>query len=167
MKHLKSFKIFEEIDTDSGTDNKMRQFSPKMVEYAKKYEQLLAKAGVKLISKNVHSNDESRKLRAEAIQKIQSGDEKAYGIMEWSDDICKSFQIITPEKGFEVVGAPKTAYHVYINFKEGDKFASLEIYNSPNESKSLYMKRDGEVLLQWNDYENEIKGTLSNKVGNL
>ena len=38
MKHLKPFKVFEELDTDAKTDNKMRQNSSKFVEMAKKYE---------------------------------------------------------------------------------------------------------------------------------
>lgn len=103
MKYLKSFKVFEEIDIDVATDNKMRDTSLKIVEVAKKYEQLLFKSGVKIISKNIESDDESANLRQEAIKRIKEGDEFAYGIMKWSGDICQSFQIISPVRGFEVI----------------------------------------------------------------
>jgi len=163
MRHLKSFKLFEELDTDSATDNKMRTNSKNLVDAAKKYEQLLAKEGIKLISKNVSSSDEARKLRSEAINKIKSGDKNAYGLMQWSGDICQDFQIITPEKGIEVVGAPKYGNNVDIKYTQYDNWASLEYYNSPNEVKSLYMMADGDVLFQWDSYEKKSKGSLAGK----
>lgn len=167
MKHLKSFKLFEEVDTDSVTNNKMRDTSKKMVDAAKKYEQQLVKSNIKFISKSTNSSEESRKLRAEAIKKIQEGDKNSYGIMQWSGDICQSFQIISPLSGKEIIAAPKYAHKMKINCTVAENFIALEVYNSPNDSTSLYMEKDGEVLYQWKEAENFQGGKLVNKVTSL
>jgi hypothetical protein len=35
------------------------------------------------------------------------------------------------------------------------------VYNTPENAKSLYMEVDGEVLFQWDSYENKAKGKLA------
>ena len=174
MKHLKlfeDFKLNEEIDIDSGTDNKMREANDKMTKGAKKLEAELTKLGLKFVSKNTTSEDEYRKLRAEALEKIKAGDDKmAYGIMKWTqnNDICQSFTIVVPEKGIEFLRQPIVNTGIAVSYKESpQKWATIDIYNSPGgkgQSKSLYMEVDGEVLYQWDDYENKSKGKLSNKM---
>ena len=162
MKHLKSFKIFEEIDIDYATDNKMKQNTQSFVDAAKRYEQLLSKESIKLISKNTSSSDESRKLRQEAIKKIKDGDKNAYGIMQWSGDICQSFQIISPLTGQKIVAAPKYKHHAKIHCTIAEDFISLDVYNSPSDATSLYMEKDGEVLYQWKEIEKFQGGKLKN-----
>lgn len=174
MKHLKlfeNFKLNEEIDIDSGTDNKMREANDRMTKGAKKLEAELTKLGLKFVSKNTNSGDENKKLRAEALEKIKSGDEKmAYGIMTWTsnNDIFQSFTIVVPEKGIEFLRQPITSsgFKIYYNESPGE-WATIDIYNSPGgkgQSSSLYQEVDGEVLYQWDDYENKSKGKLSNKI---
>lgn len=167
MKYLKNYRTFEELDVDSGTDRKMRENSKKMVDVAKKYEQSLTKEGIKMITKNTKETEESRKLRKEAIDKVKGGDENAYGIMQWSDDICQSFTIISPVSGKEIVAAPKYAGQVQINCTVAKDFVTLDVYNSPNESKSLYMEDDGEVLFQWSEIPKVSQGKLKNKATQL
>jgi hypothetical protein len=169
MKYLKDFKMFEELDVDNATDNKMRTNSKKIVDIAKKYEQLLSKEGVKMNTRNTQETEESRKLRKEAIDKIKGGDKNAYGIMQWSSsgDICQSITIISPVSGSEVVAAPKYAGEMNINCTVAEDFVTLDVYNSPNESKSLYMESDGEVLFQWSEKPKVSQGKLANKATQL
>ena len=167
MKYLKDFKMFEELDVDYATDNKMRANSKKIVDIAKKYEQLLGKEGVKMNTRNTQETDESRKLRKEAIDKIKGGDKNAYGTMQWSGDICQSITIVSPVSGSEVVAAPKYAGEVDINCTVAKDFVVLDIYNSPNQSKALYMESDGEVLFQWSEKPKVSQGKLANKATQL
>lgn len=170
LKLFENFQVNEEIDTDSATDNKMREQSPKMVEQAKKIQSMLKE--FKFISKDVSSSDDSNKLRKEAIEKVkEEGCKDVYGIMQWSGQICKSFSIIAPDACAEVLRIPfyGWARKIYYNEIPG-KFCTLEVYNNPGgkgESKSLYMESDGEVLFQWDDYENISKGKLANKAKQL
>lgn len=167
MKHLKTYKMFEELDIDYETDNKMKNNSKRMVDSAKKYEQSLSKVGVKMNTKNTQSTEESRKLREEAINKIKAGDENTYGIMQWSSDICQSFTIISPSSGIEIISAPKYAGQMQINCTVAKDFVTLDVYNSPNESKALYMESDGEVLFQWGDNPKVSQGKLAGKATQL
>lgn len=167
MKKLKYLRLFEEIDVDAGTDRKMRENSKKMVDAAKKYEQSLTKEGIKVISKNSQSTEDSRKLREDAIKRIKDGDENAYGIMQWSDDICQSFQILSPVSGKEIVSAPRYAGEMRIYGNVAKDFVSLEVYNSPSESKALYMETDGEVLFQWSEKPQVSQGKLANQAKQL
>jgi hypothetical protein len=173
MKYLElfeNFRVNEEIDIDSSTDNKMREQSPRMVKQAKEIQSMLKE--FKFISKNVSSSDDSNKLRKEAIEKVkEKGCKDVYGIMQWSGQICQSFSIIAPSDCAEVLRIPfySGGRKIYYNETPG-KFCTLEVYNSPGgkgESKSLYMESDGEVLFQWDDYENKSKGKLSSKARQL
>jgi hypothetical protein len=162
---MKYLKLFEEMDIDSKTDNRMRDANKRMEEGAKKLQAGLQKLGIKFISKNTNSSDDSRKLRQEAIKKIQGGDENAYGIMQWTsdNDICQSIQIIVPAKGIEFLRIPIIASNLKISYNEvPGQWGALEVYNSPGEKEasSLYMQYDGEVIFQWNDYENTSKGSF-------
>jgi len=175
MKHIKLFENFtsksrrsklnEEMDIDSGTDNKMRDATPKMEEEAKKIKSLLEKKGLKFQSKNSSSSNESNKLRQDAIVEVQKeGFNGAFGIMQWSDDICQSFCIIGPASAIEVLQQPLYKFGRRINYTEKrGKYCILDVYNSPSESKSIYMETDGEVLFQWDDRENVTKGKLKDK----
>lgn len=167
MKHLKTFKIFEEIDVDAGADLKLKSNSKRMEEAAKKYEQLLTKEGIKMMTKNSQSTDDTRKLREEAIKKVKDGDKNAYGIMQWSSDICQSFTIVSPVSGSEVVAAPKFASQMKINGTVSKDCVVLDVYNTTTEATSLYMEADGEVLFQWNEREKSGKGKLANKATQL
>ena len=167
MKYLKHFQVFEEIDIDYATDNKMKTNCERMVNAAKKYEQSLSKENIKMITKNTQETEESRKLRKEAIDKIKDGDKNAYGIMQWSGDICQSFTIISPISGSEIVAAPKYAGEMRINCNVSKDLVSLDVYNSPNESTALYMEADGEVLFQWSEKPKVSQGKLSNKATQL
>jgi hypothetical protein len=153
-----------EMDTDTGTNNRMRENSPKMVKIAKQYESLLNQAEVKIQTANSQSAEDSKRLREEAISKIENGENRAYGIMQWSDDICQSLQIISPRLGFDVLRIPKYSTGFSVSYRENDDFSSLEIYNTPNQSKSIYMEADGDVLFQMDDYEKSAKGTMANKI---
>lgn len=167
MKKLKYLKLYEEIDVDAGMDIKMRENSKKLIEVAKKYEQLLSKEGIKMNVKNTQSDQDSRKLREEAINKIKEGDKNAYGISKWVGDICQSFTIVSPVDGKEVVSAPRYAGGIHINCTIAKDFVSLDVYNSPNESKALYMEADGEVLFQWSETPKVSQGKLVNKAKQL
>jgi hypothetical protein len=169
MKYLKLFENFrlnEEIDIDSGADNKMREQSPKMVEQAKKIQSTLK--GLKFTSKDVSDNDEKDKLWKEAIQKVKEKEcKEAYGIMKWSGSICQSFSIIAPASAIEILRQPLYGWARKIYYRETPgEFCTLEVYNNPGgkgDSTSLYMQSDGEVLFQWDDYENVAKGKLKDK----
>jgi hypothetical protein len=173
MRYLKVFKKFsmnEEIDVDSETDNKMKNESSRMVEQAKKIQSMLK--DLKFITKNVSTSDEKSKLWKEAIEKVkQQGCKEVYGIMLWSGDICQSFSIVSPASGIEILRQPfySGSRKIYYNETPGE-FCTLEVYNSPGgkgSSKSLYMEKDGEVLFEWDDYENKSKGKLSSKARQL
>lgn len=163
MKHLKSFKVFEEIDTDAKTDNKMRQNSSKFVDMAKKYESSLRQKGVKMVSKDVRDDNEKNKLWKEALEKIQGGEDKvAYGLMKWSGDICQSFSIISPVGGIEILRKPFTGFDMTISYREEPtKWCTLSVLNTPDTGKSTYVEADGDVLFQWDSYENKAKGKLA------
>ena len=167
MKYLKNFKVFEEIDVDAGADLKLASNSKRMVDSAKKYEQSLSKLGIKMITKNTSSTEESRKLREEAINKVKEDDKNAYGIMQWSGDICQSFTIISPVSGSEVVASPKYSSQMRINGTVSKDFVILDVYNTTNDATSLYMETDGEVLFQWDDRDQKGKGKLANKATQL
>lgn len=163
MKHLKPFKVFEELDTDPKTDNKMRQNSSKFVEMAKKYEASLRQKGIKMSSKDVRDDNDKNKLWKEALDKIKGGEDKvAYGMMKWSGDICQSFSIISPAGGIEALRKPITGFDMTVSYtEEPGKWCTFTVYNTPENAKSLYMEVDGEVLFQWDSYENKAKGKLA------
>ena len=174
MKYLKSFKIFEEMDIDYATDNKMRDESPKMVEQAKKIENMLK--GFKFVSKDVSSSDDTNKMREDAIQKVKEENcKEVYGIMKWSGQICQSFSIIAPADCIEILRIPFYGFRrkIYYNENPG-KFCTLDVYNSAEggkdsrgQSTSLYMMADGEVLFQWDDYEHKSKGKLAHNAKSI
>ena len=71
MKYLKSFKIFEELDMDYETNRKMENMTKWLVDIGKRYESDLTKKGLKMITKDTRSTDETRKLYSEAYDKVK------------------------------------------------------------------------------------------------
>jgi len=161
MKTLKSFKQLFEIDTDSSTDNKMRNKTPSMVEAAKQLASLIGKTGTELKMKETENQEEERALRSEALDLVKSGDSKAYQIMKWSDGILQTIHYILPEKAIKAFDNPYYGSGVSISYRqEPDKWCTMEIYNTPSESKSVYMTTDGDVIFEWGDLTGNVpKGT--------
>ncbi len=162
MRHLKNFSLFEELDTDAKKDNMMRDSKEKMMSMAKGYEEGLKKKGLKMITENVRDDNSYNKMWKEALDKVKEGGETAYGMMKWSGDICQSISIICPVKGIEVLRKPVTDFHMNISYREEpNSWCTLQIFSTPGDGKSTYMENDGEVLFQWNSYENKAKGKLA------
>ena len=162
MKYLKSFKIFEELDIDHETNRRMESNTKSLVDMAKRYESDLTKKGLKVITKNSNSSDESRKLREEACDKVKQGDENVYGIMQWTGQTCQSFSIVSPEGGIEVLRKPTNSQDLTISYSETPgEMCTLEIYSTPGNGKSNYLQKDGEVLYTWDSYGKVAKGKLA------
>lgn len=87
MKNLKSFKIFEAYS--SSYENS------RVLDLAKQLTSRLGSSSlsssVRFESKDSRSEEEYRKLRAEALEKVKSGDPKAYGAMNWEGEMCTGF----------------------------------------------------------------------------
>jgi hypothetical protein len=162
MKYLKSFKIFEELDIDHETNRRMESNTKSLVDMAKRYESDLTKKGLKVITKNSNSSDESRKLREEACDKVKQGDENVYGIMQWTGQTCQSFSIVSPEGGIEVLRKPTNSQDLTISYSETPgKMCTIDIYSTPRNGKSNYLQQDGEVLYTWDSYGKVAKGKLA------
>ena len=162
MKYLKSFKIFEELDIDHETNRRMESNTKSLVDMAKRYESDLTKKGLKVITKNSNSSDESRKLREEAYDKVKQGDENVYGIMQWTGQTCQSFYIVSPEGGIEVLRKPTRSEDLTISYTETPgEICTIDIYSTPRNGKSNYLQRDGEVLYTWSTFDPVAKGKLA------
>jgi len=171
MKYLKSFKIFEEIDIDHETNRRMEGNTKSLVDMAKRYESDLIKNGLKVITKNSNSTDESRKLRQEAYDKVKQGDENVYGIMQWTEQTCQSFSIVSPQGGIEVLRKPTRSEDLTISYSEKPgKMCTLDIYSTPGNGKSNYLEVDdnntnSETLYTWDVHDPVAKGKLANLAG--
>jgi len=162
MKYLKSFKIFEELDIDHETNRKMENNTKSLVDMAKRYESDLVKKGLKVITKNSQSSNETNKLYAEAYDKVKQGDENAYGIMQWTGQTCQSFSVISPEGGIEILRKPTRSEDLTISYNEiPGKMCTLAIYSTPTNGKSNYLQQDGEVLYTWGTHDPVAKGKLA------
>ena len=171
MKYLKSFKIFEELDIDHETNRKMEGKTKSLVDMAKGYESNLAKKGLKVITKNSQSSDETNKLYEEAYDKVKQGDTNAYGIMQWVGQTCQSFSIISPADGIEVLRIPTRSENLTISYSEKpSKMCTLVISSTPGNGKSNYLEVDdnntnSETLYTWNIHDPVAKGKLANLAG--
>lgn len=162
MKYLKSFKIFEELDMDYETNRKMENMTKWLVDIGKRYESDLTKKGLKMMTKDTRSTDETRKLYSEAYDKVKKGDENVYGIMQWVGQTCQSFSIISPAGGIEILRKPTNSQDLTISYSENPgEMCTLEIYSTPGNGKSNYLQKDGEVLYTWDSYGKVAKGKLA------
>lgn len=171
MKYLKSFKIFEELDIDHETNRKMEGNTKSLVDMAKRYESDLAKKGLKVITKNSQSSDETSNLYKEAYDKVKQGDTNTYGIMQWVGQTCQSFSIISPVDGIEVLRIPTRSQDLTISYSEKPgKMCTLAIYSTPGNGKSTYLEVDdnntnSETLYTWDTHDPVAKGKLANLAG--
>jgi len=160
MKTLKTFKQLFEMDTDSSANLKMRNKTIRMVEASKQLANLIKKTGTELKMKETENQEEERALRSEALDMVKAGDNKAYQIMKWSDGILQTIHYILPAQAIKAFQNPYYGTEVSISYREEPgSWCTMEIYNTPNESKSIYMTTDGDVIFEWNDRERVSKGT--------
>jgi hypothetical protein len=156
MKHIKEFELFESYYQDS--------LSRKMVETAKKMEARLAGDSVRINSRDVGSNEELRALRSEALDKVKGGDKRAYGAMYSKGGNCESFFIVAPDAGINALQKPITDFDLNVSYREEPgAWCVIDVYATKGSGKSLYMETEGDVLYQWDNYENRAKGSLVDK----
>jgi hypothetical protein len=169
MKILKSFQQLFEMDVDNSSNLKMRNKTIRMVEASKQLANLIRKAGTELKTKETENQEEERALRSEALDMVKSGDSKAYQIMKWSDGILQTIHYILPAQAIKAFENPYYGSGVSISYREEpDSWCTMEIYNTPNESKSVYMTTDGEVIFEWGDLTgNSPAGTKKNSGSQL
>ena len=160
MKSILSFDKFAllEMDIDSKTDNTMRRLTPDLLNTAKRYEKDLQKAGCTVIYNHVYNEDEHRKSRTEAIEKVKAEQEnkfnpKAYGMAKWTrpNDIMQSFFIVGPLDACKKVLGEHTygrdfKYNYLENPQEG--WAVLDVSNNPENGGGLFMSTEGDVFYQ-------------------
>ena len=157
MKHIKSFKLFESYSSFEYENSRLSDLAKEMVSN-------LNSNYVKLESKDARSEEEYRKLRAEALEKVKNGDEKAYSAMKWDGKATTGFFIAGPAKAIQALQKPIIRNGFTINYLEDPgKWCVIDVSKRSNasDSSSLYMEVDGEVLYQWNDYEKKAKGKLA------
>ncbi len=157
MKHIKSFKLFESYSSFEYENSRLSDLAKEMVSN-------LNSNYVKLESKDARSEEEYRKLRAEALEKVKNGDQKAYGAMNWGGLGLNGFFIAGPAKAIQSLQKPINRTGFSINYLEDPgKWCVIDVSKRSNasDSSSLYMEVDGEVLYQWNDYEKKAKGKLA------
>ena len=160
MKNLKSFKLFEAYS--SSYENS------RVLDLAKQLTSRLGSSSlsssVRFESKDSRSEEEYRKLRAEALEKVKSGDAKAYGAMNWEGEMCTGFFIAGPANAIQALQKPITSTGFSINYTEDPgKWCVIDVLkrSDTKNSSSLYMEVDGDVLYQWSDYEKNAKGKLA------
>lgn len=156
MKNLKSFDLFESSSTFEYENSRLSDLAKELVSN-------LNSNYVKFESKDVRSEEEYKKLRAEALEKVKNGDEKAYGAMNWNGNATTGFFIAGPAKAIQSLQKPINRTGFSISYLEDPgKWCVIDVLKRSNtsDSSSLYMEVDGEVLYQWNEYENKAKGKL-------
>jgi hypothetical protein len=157
MKHIKSFKLFESYSSFEYENSRLSDLTKELVSN-------LNSNYVKLETKDARSEEEYRKLRAEALEKVKNGDEKAYGAMKWDGKATTGFFIAGPAKAIQALQKPINRTGFTINYLEDPgKWCVIDVLKRSNasDSSSLYMEVDGEVLYQWSDYEKKAKGKLA------
>lgn len=157
MKNLKYFKLFESYSTPSYENSRV-------LDLAKQLTSKLGSSSVRFESRDSRSEEEYRKLRAEALERVKSGDPKAYGAMKWDGKMCTGFFIAGPASAIQALQKPITSTGFSINYTEDPgKWCVIDVLKRADtkNSSSLYMEVDGDVLYQWSDYEKNAKGKLA------